>query len=137
MELSRRETDRPHIDGYQDDEGRILAAVGDEGYVLFGAVCRTYLGQQAQYASRYINGMGVEPDLGFHLQFSGDPLNHHSLGIHPKDVPKFVQRVLDYRTATTGEMQEIVDGQRQFREATPAEELLALGRLTEIGIQIS
>jgi hypothetical protein len=135
MELQRRETDRPHIDGFQDDEGRILAAKGE--MVDFGSVSRTYLGKQAQYASRYVQGAGVEPFFGKNLRIDGDPNEYHSLSIHPEDVPKFVQRVLDYRTATTGEVQEIVDGQRIFREATAFEELLALSRLAEDGIEVS
>ncbi len=43
-----------------------------EGFVRFGDVARYFLNQQAQYASRYIDGkIDGYPNLGHDLRFSG------------------------------------------------------------------
>ena len=69
-----------------------------EGFVRFGDVARGLLSQQAQYASRYIDGT-VEgyPNLGDGLEFKGDPSNYHDVKIHKDSVEEFVRRVREYK----------------------------------------
>jgi len=69
-----------------------------EGFVMFGDIAMNLLGQQTQYASRYVNGfLGEYPNLGEGLRFDGDPSDYHSLAIHKDDVDEFVRRVKDYK----------------------------------------
>lgn len=67
-------------------------------FVKFGEIARGRLGQQCQYASRYVDGK-IEgyPNLGEGLRFKGDPGDYHSLEIHREDVEEFVRRVEEYR----------------------------------------
>ena len=70
-----------------------------DGYVSFGDVARTLLGQQCQYASRYVQDWDDEsyPNLGKKLRITGNPANYHSLRIHADDVDKFVELYRQYR----------------------------------------
>jgi hypothetical protein len=76
----------------------------DGGYSLFGDFCRSRLGQQCQYGSRYIEGR-IEgyPALGEGLRFNNGkghnggtrPLNsgdYHSIRIHRDDMDEFERR---------------------------------------------
>lgn len=66
-------------------------------YVSFGDIVRSRLGQQCQYASRYINGtLPGYPNLGKNLRFKGEPENYHSVKIHKDDVEEFISRVEVY-----------------------------------------
>jgi len=65
-------------------------------YVSFSNVAVGLLGQQSQYASRYVDGRHGDPNFGKGLRFKGDPSDYHSLGIHKDDVMTFVNRVLNY-----------------------------------------
>jgi hypothetical protein len=65
-------------------------------YTQFGPVARYKIGIQAQYASRYINGMNDYPALGEDLRFRNWPnagMNYHAIEIHRDDVDEFVRRV--------------------------------------------
>ena len=67
-------------------------------YVEFGDVARGQLGQQCQYASRYLDGKCGGPNLGEGIRFVWlSPGDYHSIIIHKDDVEKFVQRVIQYR----------------------------------------
>lgn len=66
-------------------------------FVDFGRIARGDLGQQCQYASRYINGNHGYPCLGYGLRFIGNDSNYHSWQIHKDDVEEFVRRVLEHR----------------------------------------
>ena len=73
----------------------------NNGFVVFGNVAREVLNQQAQYASRYINGSkGEYPNLGEGLRFEGDPEDYHDVKIHNEDVEEFVKRVKEYKKST-------------------------------------
>lgn len=73
-----------------------------EGYVSFPAIATGELRQQAQYASRYVDGVIEDyPNLGEGLRFKGDPSDYHSLRIHKDDVQEFVQRVTLYKKSTS------------------------------------
>jgi len=71
-------------------------------YVSFGDIARIRLGQQCQYASRYIDGeIEGYPNLGEGLRFTGfDHLgrinNYHAMEIHKDDVEEFVRRHTEY-----------------------------------------
>ena len=73
---------------------RELSATGGApfGWVRFGTVARERCGEQAQYASRAIDGRGGYPHLGAGLRFRGDPLDYHFVLIHEDDVEEFVRR---------------------------------------------
>lgn len=62
------------------------------GWVRFGDVARERCGQQAQYASRAIDGRLGYPNLGVGLRFKGDPRDYHRVLIHADDVEEFVRR---------------------------------------------
>lgn len=69
-----------------------------KGFVRFGEVAHDLLGQQTQYAVRYVDGFrGESPNCGEGLRFEGDPANYHELRIHLCDIPLFVARVLEYK----------------------------------------
>ncbi|MDD2657050.1 MAG: hypothetical protein PHD04_00080 [Candidatus Pacebacteria bacterium] len=72
-----------------------------EGFVCFPDVAIGELRQQAQYASRYVDGV-IEgyPNLGEGLRFKGDTDDYHSLRIHKDDIREFVERVLVYKKST-------------------------------------
>ncbi len=75
----------------------------DGGYSLFGDTARNQLGQQCQYASRYIDGR-IEgyPALGEGLRFKElDSGSYHSIRIHRDDIPEFVRRYREH-TGQTG-----------------------------------
>ena len=62
-------------------------------YVSFGDVARSRCGEQAQYASRYIDGnLPGYPALGEGLRFQGDSRDYHSVKIHRDDVDEFCRR---------------------------------------------
>ncbi len=57
----------------------------------FGPVCRQVLGTQAQYGSRYLDGIHGAPDLGHGLRYyKGD--TYHDCWIHEDDIAEFVRR---------------------------------------------
>lgn len=62
------------------------------GWVRFGDVARDRCGQQAQYASRYIDGRGEYPHLGAGLRFRGRVEDYHFILIHADDVEESVRR---------------------------------------------
>jgi hypothetical protein len=69
-------------------------------YTQFGPVARHKIGIQAQYASRYIDGLNDYLALGKGLRFRNWPnagMNYHSIEIHRDDVDEFVRRVLAHR----------------------------------------
>jgi hypothetical protein len=70
----------------------------ENGFVVFGDVSRGELRKQAQYGSRYVDGV-IEgyPNLGEGLRFVGDTDNYHELLIHKDDIAEFVRRVNKYR----------------------------------------
>ena len=70
----------------------------EEGFVKFTDIARGELHQQAQYASRYIDGsMEGYPNLGKGLRIEGDPTDYYSIKIHKDDVKEFVDRVTTYK----------------------------------------
>lgn len=76
----------------------------DEGYSPFGDYCRSRLGQQCQYGSRYIDGrLEGYPALGEGLRFknlgNGD---YHSIRIHRDDMDEFERRYRAYQERLTG-----------------------------------
>jgi hypothetical protein len=67
-------------------------------FVNFGDLAREQLGEQAQYASRYIDGrIPGYPNLGHGLRFEGDPADYHDVRIHRDDVEEFVRRWISHR----------------------------------------
>jgi len=88
--------------GYATKGGSRFAAQteDDPDFVSFGNVARRQIGEQAQYASRYVGGRHGSPDLGKGLRFKGDPRDYHFLLIHKDDVEEFVRRVLEYLKAS-------------------------------------
>lgn len=76
----------------------------DAGFSPFGDFCRTRLGQQCQYGSRYISGrLEGYPALGDGLRFNNgmgydgkvrllDPGDYHSVRIHRDDMDEFERR---------------------------------------------
>lgn len=62
------------------------------GWARFGDVARDRCGEQAQYASRAIDGRLGYPHLGEGLRFRGDASNYHAVLIHADDVETFVTR---------------------------------------------
>lgn len=76
---------------------RITAYEPDEkGFVSFGDMARAELGQQCQYASRYVYGtIPGYPNIGEGLRFDNYEMgrgNYHSLKIHIDDTSEFVSR---------------------------------------------
>jgi hypothetical protein len=67
--------------------------MADNEYVSFGDVARAQLGEQCQYASRYIQGKHGSPTLGTGLRFQNlNTGSYHDILIHRDDVAEFVQR---------------------------------------------
>lgn len=79
---------------YIDSDGEEKVFETDEnGYVDFGDISRTLLGQQSQYVSRYVDGkMEGYPKLGEGLQFKGDSEDYFSMKIHKNNVMEFIKR---------------------------------------------
>lgn len=69
-----------------------------DGYVRFGPVARSRMGEQCQYASRYIGGrMEGYPALGEGLRFKNVASgNYHNIRIHLDDIDEFVRRYREY-----------------------------------------
>jgi hypothetical protein len=65
-------------------------------FVNFGEISHARLGQQTQYASRFIDGTMGLPRLGDGLRFIMSS-NYHAIKIHKDDIEEFVERVLAYR----------------------------------------
>ncbi len=101
----------------------------EDGLIKFGDVARGLLGQQCQYASRYIDPTFHNhshprlnyPNLALGLRVDAeDPHgNYHAFGIHPDDVDEFVARYkafesyrMGYNTDEDGERRPI-DEQEQ------------------------
>ena len=82
-------TDAGRAEGERDLAARSLAP---HGWVRFGDVARRRCGEQAQYASRAIDGEDGYPHLGAGLRFRGDPRDYHFVLIHADDVETFVAR---------------------------------------------
>lgn len=76
-----------------DSDGNLYRENPD-GSVSFGDVARNLLGQQCQYASRYIDGrVRNYPKLGNGLRFTElDSSSYHDIGIHPEDIEEFRRR---------------------------------------------
>jgi len=73
----------------------------ENGFVRFGDVASMLLKQQAQYASRYVDGFQEEyPNLGEGLRFEGKSDDYHNLKIHQDDINEFVRRVTVYKQST-------------------------------------
>lgn len=86
--------DRILTDAGREEGERELACKGKApfGWVRFGDVARDRCGEQAQYASRYIDGRDGYPHLGAGLRFRGDPRDYHFILIHADDVEEWVRR---------------------------------------------
>jgi hypothetical protein len=96
MELRPNETDTPWIDGFVDERGRPYAC-SDSGKILFGSLTGL-LHQQAQYASRYIDGeIEGYPNLGQGLDIDDDPNNYHAIAVAPEHAQELVDRIIAYR----------------------------------------
>lgn len=65
-------------------------------YVNFGSVARGQLGQQCQYARKWL----VDPVLGAGIRWQGRYEDYHSLVIHADDVTVWVERVRAWQRAT-------------------------------------
>lgn len=88
---------------------RLVAARHDATlWVDFGDVAHGRLGEQAQYASRYVDGRLGDPNLGVGLRFRAlyprrdgdrtvDPSDYHAIQIHRNDVETFVERVAAWK----------------------------------------
>lgn len=72
--------------------------IDGEGFVPFGPVARSRLGEQCQYASRAIDGrLDGYPKLGEGLRFKNlGSGNYHNIRIHADDVEAFVSRYKAY-----------------------------------------
>lgn len=95
-------------------DGAILCDIihpefNDDGYSGFGDFARSRLGQQCQYASRYIDGrLEGYPALGEGLRFNNgkpygkvrelDASDYHSVRIHRDDMDEFERRYKEYRS---------------------------------------
>ena len=65
----------------------------DDEYISFGDFARNVLGQQCQYASRYVDGRLGSANLGIGLRFKElDTGSYHDIKIHKDDVGIFEQR---------------------------------------------
>jgi hypothetical protein len=96
----------PESEGPDYRASRTLTAAGREegdlalackgkaplGWVRFGDVARRRCGEQAQYASRYIDGRNGQPNLGNGLRFRGRVEDYHRILIHADDVEEWVRR---------------------------------------------
>lgn len=96
----------PEAEGPDYRASRILTAIGRVegelalrakgrsplGWVRFGDVARDRCGEQAQYASRTIDGRDGYPHLGAGLRFRGRVEDYHRVLIHADDVEEFVRR---------------------------------------------
>ncbi len=95
----------------RDEAGRTYGLMED-GLIVFGDVARQLLGEQCQYASRYIDPAFINhpmeqyrhPNLAVGLRVNTDTIdgNYHAYGIHPEDVDEFVGRYNTYRAYNTG-----------------------------------
>jgi hypothetical protein len=96
-----------------EDGGAVLCNIihpefNDGGYSSFGDFCRSRLGQQCQYGSRYIDGrLEGYPNLGEGLRFNNgkgyngqtrdlDASDYHSVRIHRDDMDEFERRYKAY-----------------------------------------
>lgn len=105
--------DGPNMVVEECDESEVGAAVlvniihpdfNDGGYSGFGDFCRSRLGQQCQYGSRYIDGrLEGYPALGEGLRFNNgrgyngqirdlDASDYHAVRIHRDDMDEFERR---------------------------------------------
>ena len=65
----------------------------NDDYVNFGEFARNVLGQQCQYASRYVCGKHGDPNLGIGLRFKNvDTGCYHDIEIHKDDIKTFEER---------------------------------------------
>lgn len=89
----------------------LIVSEDPRDYVNFGAVCRNLLGQQAQYASKYLAPTSVRHSLGFglRLRHAEDLGDYHKIQIHKEDVDTFVERVLTFRVLVGNMSQENAD----------------------------
>lgn len=69
--------------------------MADSEMINLGDVCRSQLGMQCQYGSRYADRRW-HPEYqycGDGLRITGDSGNYHSMTIHRDDAAMFVERV--------------------------------------------
>ncbi len=116
-----------------DSEGNVYG-LREDGFINFGDVALNLLGQQCQYASRYIDPSfhnhpeesRRKPNLAVGLRVDTDSTggNYHEFGIHPDDVDEFVARYNAYQSYRTGrrldengKLQEIDEPERQRLES--------------------
>lgn len=108
----------------------------ENGQVSFGDVARNLLGQQCQYASRYIDPAFTEagdyPNLGIGLRIdlgrrTGD---YHDYTIHPDDIDTLVSRHTAYKALRDGK----IYGDDGWRAITESEERELSALLTQAGI---
>ena len=65
----------------------------DDEYINLGDFARNILGQQCQYASRYVTGKHGDPNLGIGLRFKNtDNGSYHDIKIHKDDLGVFEAR---------------------------------------------
>ena len=83
---------------YQKDALNLLH-VDKGGMVNFGELARNVLGMQAQYASYYVDGIGV-PRCADDLRMETGTIggNYHAYRIHVKDAPVFIERVNSFQS---------------------------------------
>jgi len=93
--------------GGDDSVGYLVDVIhpdfNDQGFSSFGDFARNQLGQQCQYASRYIDGrLDGYPNLGEGLRFNNgfrygtrrelDARDYHDVRIHRDDMEEFKRR---------------------------------------------
>lgn len=80
-----------------DNCGQVPDAAADVllNYVLFGDVARDRVGEQCQYAHRYLD----DPEIGMGTRWRGRHADYHGITIHRDDVAGFVERALMWRRA--------------------------------------
>ena len=79
----------------------VLYQPDERGFVKFGLMSFAELGQQCQYASRYVYGIipgypNITEGLRFNFYEEGRS-NYHSLLIHIDDIPEFIRRYRELR----------------------------------------
>ena len=76
--------------------GHAIEKDENKDYVQFGDVARRQVGEQAQYASKYLD-VRRYPEIAEGIRWKGDLTRYHDILIHKDDVEKFVERALNYR----------------------------------------
>jgi hypothetical protein len=119
VEINRLDGD-PYCD-FVDERGHKFEEY-PEGSNCIGmsAIAGYFLGQQSQYASRFVDGILPEyPNLGEGLRYEGSSRDYHFMSIHFEDIDEFVKRVVAFRAVKYGWTAELVsDGHFRRRSAT-------------------